>query len=320
MFAEARTRIFLASVVALFVIAAQYMPHFTRLIVLINRMIFQINSLDALEAILQPDAPSARNPSAGHPVTGFREALELRSVCMDYRPRSEFEIRDLSFTLRKGTATLLCGSSGSGKSTAVDLILGVLEARSGSVVADGIALPELSLSSWRERVAVAGQNTGFLAHRTIRENIAYGADGATEQTITRAAEAAGAVPFIESLPQRYDTPVRENGMNFSGGQRQRLQIARALAVNPEILILDEATSGLDKESEARIVRHLLGRVRSGLTLLLITHSLDHAPIMDQILVMEDGRLVERGTHEKLLSAGGAYATATRMKICTVSRK
>ena len=235
---------------------------------------------------------------------GLERALEFEGVSFSYG--DEPVLRDVSLTARRGEVVALVGPSGAGKSTLVDLVPRFHEPTAGRILLDGTDLREIRLASLRALVGIVSQDT-VLFNDTVRANIAYGADGRhDDQRIEAAARAANAHDFIATLPQGYDTVLGERGARLSGGQRQRLAIARALLVDPPILILDEATSALDTESE-RLVQEAIDRLFVGRTVFVIAHRLSTVVHASQILVLEGGRVVERGTHDALLARGGAYA-------------
>jgi subfamily B ATP-binding cassette protein MsbA len=215
-------------------------------------------------------------------------------------------LSNVSFTARKGDVIALVGPSGAGKSTLVDLIPRFYEPTSGRIAIDGIDTREIRLSSLRSFMGIVSQET-VIFNDTVRSNIAYGMhDRFTEAQIEAAARAANAHAFITELPEGYHTLLGERGARLSGGQRQRVAIARALLIDPPILILDEATSALDTESE-RLVQQAIDRLLEGRTVFVIAHRLSTVQHATQILVLDRGRTVERGTHRELLAAGGAYA-------------
>jgi len=200
--------------------------------------------------------------------------------------------------------TALVGSSGSGKSTIIGLISAFHTPSEGKVLVDGVDLSTVRLDSYRTRLGVVLQES-FLFDGTIRENVAFSRPESSEEEIMRACRIARVDEFAESFPDKYDTVVGERGVKLSGGQRQRISIARAILAEPRILILDEATSSLDSESEA-MIQHGLSYLMQGRTTFVIAHRLSTIRRADQILVVEQGQIVERGTHEQLYAAQGRY--------------
>jgi ABC-type multidrug transport system fused ATPase/permease subunit len=213
-------------------------------------------------------------------------------------------LKQMSFESKPGTVTALVGSSGSGKSTIISLVCGFHTAQSGAVLIDGHDLATVRLSSFRRQLGVVLQET-FLFDGTIRENVKFSRPEATEEEIMKACATARVDEFAERFPEGYDTIVGERGVKLSGGQRQRISIARAILADPRILILDEATSSLDSESEA-LIQHGLSYLMQGRTTFVIAHRLSTIRKADQILVVEQGEIVERGTHEQLYAMGGRY--------------
>jgi len=211
---------------------------------------------------------------------------------------------DINFESEPGTVTALVGPSGAGKSTVIGLIAAFYVPSSGRVLVDGIDLATVKLDSYRTQLGVVLQET-FLFDGTIRENVAFSRPDASEEEVLAACRIARVDEFAEALEKKYDTIVGERGVKLSGGQRQRVSIARAILADPRILILDEATSSLDSESEAFIQEGLRYLMR-GRTTFVIAHRLSTVRRADQILVIEAGRIVERGTHESLYAAGGRY--------------
>jgi len=214
-------------------------------------------------------------------------------------------LQDVSFVAEPGTVTALVGSSGSGKSTTIGLIASFAKPQQGSVTVDGIPLADVTLLSYRRQLGVVLQET-FLFDGTIRENVAFSTPGATEDDILNAMRIARVDEFAEKFPDKYETVVGERGVRLSGGQKQRVAIARAILANPRILILDEATSSLDSESEA-LIQAGLAHLMKGRTTFVIAHRLSTIRRAEQILVVENGRIVERGNHEVLLEKGGRYS-------------
>jgi ABC-type multidrug transport system fused ATPase/permease subunit len=213
-------------------------------------------------------------------------------------------LHEVSFEARPGTATALVGPSGSGKSTIISLIAAFHEPTEGLVRVDGLDLSTVRLESYRTQLGVVLQDT-FLFDGTIRENVAFARPHATETEILEACRIARVDEFAERFEKQYDTVVGERGVKLSGGQRQRVSIARAILANPRILILDEATSSLDSESE-QAIQAGLAYLMEGRTTFVIAHRLSTIRRAEQILVVEDGRVTERGTHESLYALGGRY--------------
>jgi subfamily B ATP-binding cassette protein MsbA len=213
-------------------------------------------------------------------------------------------LHGISFHAEPGTVTALVGSSGSGKSTMISLICAFHSPDSGSILVDGVDLSTVKLDNYRAQLGVVLQES-FLFDGTIRENVMFSRPDATEEQFQRACAIARVDEFAERFPDRYDTIVGERGVKLSGGQRQRLSIARAILAEPRILILDEATSSLDSESEA-MIQNGLSFLMQGRTTFVIAHRLSTIRRADQILVVEGGQIVERGTHESLYALGGRY--------------
>ncbi|MFT4883550.1 MAG: ATP-binding cassette subfamily B protein [Natronomonas sp.] len=211
----------------------------------------------------------------------------------------------IDFEVEGGETLALVGPTGAGKSTVLKLLLRLYDVDEGAIRIDGQDLREVTLPSLRQSIGYVGQDT-FLFYGTVQENITYGTFGADDEDVVEAAKAAEAHDFIQNLPDGYDTMVGERGVKLSGGQRQRISIARAVLKDPDILVLDEATSDVDTETEMLIQRSL-DRLTADRTTFAIAHRLSTIKDADKILVLEDGQVVERGTHEELLDNGGLYA-------------
>ena len=241
-----------------------------------------------------------------------RGELVFDNVSLRYARGNEdqYALHDISFSAAPGTVTAIVGRSGSGKTSLVRLVPRFYEPTSGTITLDGVPLDDYRLADLRRQIALVGQRV-MLFDDSVAANIAYAAD-ATPDALRAAAEAANAWEFIERLPQGMDTPIGENGSMLSGGQRQRLAIARAILRDAPILILDEATAALDTESE-RLVQEALNRLMPDRTTLVIAHRLSTIEHADQVLVLDHGRLVERGTHAELLAQGGLYSHLHRMQ-------
>ena len=244
------------------------------------------------------------------PVASVRGEIELKNIYFSYQNRYPI-IQDLSLKIPAGQTIAIVGSTGSGKSTLVKLLLRLYEINAGVITIDGIELNQLKLEDLRQAIGLVSQDV-FLFHGTVAENIAYGTFDASLTEIIAAAKVAEADEFIQDLPDRYETIVGERGQKLSGGQRQRIAIARAVLKNPPILILDEATSAVDNETEAAIQRSL-EKITKNRTTIAIAHRLSTVRNADCIYVMEQGKLVESGTHENLLEAPGIYAGLWRVQ-------
>ncbi len=234
--------------------------------------------------------------------------VAFRDVCFRYAGTTgsaPHVIDELSFEIQPGKTIAIVGATGSGKSTVIKLLLRFYDIQSGAIEIDGTDLREATVNSVRHAIGLVSQDV-FLFHGTVRENIEYGRPGASQTEIEMAAQAAEAHEFILQLPQGYETIVGERGQKLSGGQRQRLSIARAVLKEPPILILDEATSAVDNETEAAIQRSL-EHIAIGRTAIVIAHRLSTVRNADNILVLEHGRLVENGTHDELVARGGIYS-------------
>jgi subfamily B ATP-binding cassette protein MsbA len=236
-------------------------------------------------------------------VTNLKGDVEFEGVWFEYNAGVPV-LKDVSFRAPAGSTTALVGSSGSGKSTLISLVMAFNRPAKGAIRVDGVDLDSLRLSDYRRHLGVVLQDN-FLFDGTIAENIAYGRPHASRAEIERVSGIAHADEFVESFADKYRTVVGERGVRLSGGQRQRVAIARAILADPAILILDEATSSLDSESEA-LIQDGLRSLRSGRTTFVIAHRLSTIQSADQILVLEAGEIVERGTHEELLERGGRY--------------
>ncbi|WP_377481683.1 MAG: ABC transporter ATP-binding protein [Microcoleus anatoxicus] len=244
------------------------------------------------------------------PISSIKGALEFKNVTFSYNQRRPI-LQYFSLTLMAGKTTAIVGPTGSGKSTLVKLILRLYEVQYGYITLDGIELNKLNLKDLRRAIGLVSQDI-FLFHGTVAENIAYGSFEATNYDIIEAAKIAEAHEFIVQLPDGYETIVGERGQKLSGGQRQRIAIARAVLKNPPILILDEATSAVDNETEAAIQRSL-ERITKNRTTIAIAHRLSTVRNADCIFVMDEGLVVESGQHEQLLEHDGVYASLWRVQ-------
>jgi len=249
------------------------------------------------------ERPEDRDPNRTTTLEDIVGTVEFKGVSFSY-DRAHEVLHDISFRSQPGTVTALVGSSGSGKSTTIGLVCAFYVPSKGTILVDNVDLSKVKLDSFRTRLGVVLQES-FLFDGTIRENVAFSRPGATEEEILRACRIARVDEFADSFPEKYDTIVGERGVKLSGGQRQRISIARAILAEPRILILDEATSSLDSESE-QLIQQGLSYLMQGRTTFVIAHRLSTIRRADQILVMEQGQIVERGTHAELYAAQGRY--------------
>ncbi|HZD00123.1 MAG TPA: ABC transporter ATP-binding protein [Actinomycetes bacterium] len=245
------------------------------------------------------DAPGAR------PLEQARGAVAFERVTFTYTPDLRPALRDVSFQVEPGQLAALVGPTGAGKSTAVSLVPRFHDPQQGRVLVDGHDVRDLTLESLGGHIGIVFQDT-FLFHASIADNLRYARPDATDEELVEAATAAHLHPFITSLPEGYDTVVGERGHRLSGGEKQRVAIARVVLKDPRILLLDEATSHLDTVSE-QLIQAALKPLFAGRTTIAIAHRLSTVLAADQILVLDGGRLVERGTHLELLARGGLYA-------------
>ena len=262
-------------------------------------------SLAAMERVFEILAMEADKPDRPDAIDAPQLVHEIRfdQVDFEYRPGRPV-IRNFNVTVPGGSVIALVGRSGAGKTTITDLVARFHDPTSGRILVNGLDIRDFRLRTYRKLLAIVQQDV-FLFDGSVRDNIAYGRHDATDAEIEDAARRANAHEFIDRLPERYETFVGERGVKLSGGQQQRLAIARAILASPQILILDEATSNLDTESE-QLIQAAMATLLAGRTTFVIAHRLSTIRRADLILLMEDGRVIERGTHAELMAAGGMY--------------
>ena len=250
------------------------------------------------------DTPiSIRSKPGAVKISELNDKISFNDVCFNY-DGTDSVIKNISFKIKKGTVTALVGSSGAGKSTVADLIPRFYDVVDGSVSIDGVDVKDIDIRSLRQMMGIVSQET-ILFNDTIGSNIKYGLQNVSEERMKNAAKNANALDFINEQPEGFNTVIGEKGVRLSGGQRQRIAIARGILKNPPILILDEATSSLDTESE-HLVQIAIDNLMAERTVLVIAHRLATVENADNILVMDNGKIVASGTHQELLSQGGLY--------------
>lgn len=278
-----------------------------RMTPLVNRLNTQRGLLAETQAALESVADLLNTENkpylseGDHPAPPLREEIRFENVDFAYVP-TERVLKDISFSIEHGKTTALVGASGAGKSTLADLVPRFYDPTAGRILYDGIDLRDLTIRSLRDRIAIVSQNT-HIFNDTVAANIAYGTPDTSVARIREVAEQANALEFVEDLDEGFDTILGERGVRLSGGQRQRIAIARAVLEDPEILILDEATSSLDSISE-KLVQQSLQRLMSDRTVLAIAHRLSTIENADWVVVLEDGEIVEQGTYAQLIERRG----------------
>lgn len=265
-------------------------------------------SMERVDKILKAEN-TIKEPLQPKHIASFEHQIEFRHV--SFRYGEQWVLRDINLVIEKGKTVALVGQSGSGKSTLVDLIPRYYDVQEGEVLIDGINVKDLGIHDLRQLIGNVNQEA-ILFNDSFRGNITFGVESATQEQIEQAARIANAHEFIMQTEQGYDTNIGDRGGRLSGGQRQRVSIARAILKNPPILILDEATSALDTESE-RLVQDALERLMKSRTTVAIAHRLSTIKNADEICVMHEGEIVERGTHEELIALGGYYKKLHEMQ-------
>ena len=274
-----------------------------------HQLTFSISGVDnVMMLIRETESPSIR--SGTKMPSPLQHEIRFERLVFGYDGEPPV-LNDVSFSLSAGETTAVVGSSGAGKTTIVNLVMRFYDPTSGSILVDGIDLRELDLHTWRSSIALVNQDI-FLFNDTVSSNIAMGKLGATEQEIVEASRQAYADEFINKLPDGYETVIGDRGVRLSGGQRQRIALARAIVRDPQILILDEATSELDSRSE-QLIRQAVEELGTTRTVITVAHRLSTIRHADKIIVLDEGKLVEEGSHDELLKGDGQYAQFLRVQ-------
>lgn len=286
--------------------------------VALYRMLAPVTSISAAHATMQlqmdsfvkldqffSDAEAARQPDGDREILNFDHEIKFENVHFSYTNRDDTALNGISLEIPRGKMIALVGPSGAGKSTIVHLLSRMYDVSDGQIVIDGIPLEEIRLSSWRKLIGVVSQDI-ILFNDTVYNNLTIGLENVSHDNVWAALEAASAKRFVEALPGGLDAFLGERGGRLSGGERQRMAIARTILANPEILILDEATSNLDSETEQAIQR-LVEKFKVTKTVVVVAHRLSTIRRADTIMVMEDGKVVERGSHDELIKRDSKYS-------------
>jgi ATP-binding cassette subfamily B protein/subfamily B ATP-binding cassette protein MsbA len=274
------------------------------------------NSLSGLDRILDLLGEPREMPPSPDAITLEKSLVSgqvrLENVSFQYTGNSDFALKDVSLTAEPGETVALVGPSGAGKTTLCNLVARFYDPTAGRVLLDGVDLKDIEVENYRSLLGLVEQDV-FLFDGTIAENIGYANRHASVQDLYHAAQVANALEFIERLPNGFDTIIGERGVKLSGGQRQRIAIARAVLADPRILILDEATSNLDTESE-RLIQQSLVELMRDRTCFVIAHRLSTIAHADKIAVIENGRITEVGNHEELMRANGRYREMVLLQV------
>jgi len=270
-------------------------------------------SADRVFSILDTKSDIINVPDATH-VDNLEKEIIFKDVSFHYGNKDEQVLKNINFSISSGQIIALVGPSGAGKSTLVDLIPRFYDTTKGSICIDDNNIKEMNINSLRSLMGIVTQET-FLFNDTLRANISYGVESISDDIIKDAAIAANAHEFIKKLPDGYETIIGERGVSLSGGQRQRIAIARAIVKNPPILILDEATSSLDTESEKK-VQEAIEKLMRNRTVIVIAHRLSTVHNADKIIVLDKGEIIDEGSHDELINRDGIYKQLHNMQFQT----
>jgi len=300
------------------------LPQLLLFLVILYRIVNPVMNINQMRIHISVDLPAYRevfnflNPqdkqhlvNGKNDFSGLKKAIEFRKVKFGYNPDEAIIFENVFLSIPKGSKAGIVGLSGVGKSTLIELLMRFYDPQAGSILVDGVDLREMDIHSWRKNIGVVSQDT-FLFNDTIKANITFARPDATKKMLETAATKAHAHEFINSFPKKYDTLIGDRGVLLSGGQRQRIAIARAVIIDPDILIFDEATSSLDSESEG-IVQEAFDEASIGKTVITIAHRLSTIYNSDMIFVVDSGVIAESGTHKDLLKKDGIYKKLVDMQ-------
>jgi len=300
------------------------LPQLLVFLVILYRIVNPVMRLNQMRIHIGLDIPSYREvfdflnsadkqylPNGRKSFYGLKDKIEFQKLSFSYKSDQAAVFEDISLSIPKGAKVGVVGASGIGKSTLIELLMRFYDPQKGAILVDGVDLRELDLYSWRGHIGVVSQDA-FLFNDTLKANITFAKPESTQAELDQACRRAHAYEFIDQLPNKYDTLIGDRGVLLSGGQRQRVAIARAVITDPEILVFDEATSSLDSESE-RIVQEALDEVGRDKTVITIAHRLSTVYDSDIIFVISQGRIVEAGKHQELLSKNGTYKRLVQMQ-------